>query len=76
MELGLKRGGETLPPPISYEKKGVELVFLIEGEKRFQDDVKEVRAGLQCGIKLGDFTEYLPEDIIECYTLEKVPQHL
>jgi len=44
--------------------------------KRFTDDVKEVRTGLECGIKLGDFSEYLPEDIIECYTLEKVPQQL
>ncbi|MGB9276098.1 MAG: translation initiation factor IF-2 [Terrimicrobiaceae bacterium] len=44
--------------------------------RRFQDDVKEVRAGLECGIKLGDFSEYLPEDTIECYTLEKVPQQL
>ena len=44
--------------------------------RRFTDDVKEVRSGLECGIKLGDFTEYLPEDIIECYTLEKVPQQL
>ena len=44
--------------------------------RRFTDDVKEVRAGLECGIKLGDFTEYQPEDVIECYTLEKVPQQL
>jgi translation initiation factor IF-2 len=44
--------------------------------RRFTDDVKEVRAGLECGIKLGDFSEYMPEDIIECYTLEKVPQQL
>ncbi len=44
--------------------------------KRFADDVKEVRAGLECGIKLGDFSEYMPEDIIECYTLEKIPQQL
>ena len=44
--------------------------------KRFADDVKEVRAGLECGIKLGDFIEYLPEDVIECYTLEKIPQQL
>ena len=44
--------------------------------KRFADDVKEVRAGLECGIKLGDFSEYLPEDVIECYTLEKIPQQL
>ena len=44
--------------------------------RRFQDDVKEVRAGVECGIKLGDYTEYQPEDIIECYQLEKVAQKL
>jgi translation initiation factor IF-2 len=44
--------------------------------RRFQDDVKEVRAGVECGIKLGDFTEYEVGDIIECYNLEKVPQQL
>ncbi|MFM8763342.1 MAG: translation initiation factor IF-2, partial [Spartobacteria bacterium] len=26
--------------------------------RRFADEVKEVRSGLECGIKLGDFTEY------------------
>jgi translation initiation factor IF-2 len=44
--------------------------------RRFQDDVKEVRAGVECGIKLGDYTEYEPGDIIECYSLEKVAQQL
>ncbi len=44
--------------------------------RRFTDDVKEVRAGLECGIKLGDYSEYQPEDVIECYTLEKIPQQL
>ncbi len=44
--------------------------------RRFQDDVKEVRNGLECGIKLGDFTEYEVGDVIECYTLEKVAQKL
>ena len=44
--------------------------------RRFQDDVKEVRAGVECGIKLGDFTEYEVGDIIECYNLEKVAQQL
>jgi translation initiation factor IF-2 len=44
--------------------------------RRFQDDVKEVRNGLECGIKLGDFTEYEVGDIIECYNLEKIPQKL
>jgi translation initiation factor IF-2 len=44
--------------------------------RRFQDDVKEVRNGLECGIKLGDFNEYEPGDVIECYLLEKFPQKL
>jgi translation initiation factor IF-2 len=44
--------------------------------RRFQDDVKEVRSGLECGIKLGDFTEYQVGDIIECYQLEAVAQKL
>jgi translation initiation factor IF-2 len=44
--------------------------------KRFQDDASEVRAGLECGVRLGDFSEYLPDDIIECYQLEKVAQTL
>ena len=44
--------------------------------KRFQDDASEVRAGLECGIRLGDFSEYLADDTIECYQLEKVPQTL
>jgi translation initiation factor IF-2 len=44
--------------------------------KRFQDDAAEVRAGLECGIRLGDFDEYLPDDIIECYQLEKFTQTL
>jgi translation initiation factor IF-2 len=44
--------------------------------RRFTEDVKEVRAGLECGIRLGDFSEYEVGDIIECYTLEKVAQVL
>src|SRR5207244_3496526 len=44
--------------------------------RRFQDEVKEVRNGLECGIKLGDFNEYQVGDIIECYQLEKIAQKL
>src|SRR6266446_6902690 len=44
--------------------------------RRFQDDVKEVRSGLECGIKLGDFGEYQVGDIIECYQLEQIAQKL
>ncbi|PTX94781.1 translation initiation factor IF-2 [Verrucomicrobia bacterium LW23] len=44
--------------------------------KRFQDEASEVRAGLECGVRLGDFNEYQVDDIIECYQLEKVTQAL
>jgi translation initiation factor IF-2 len=44
--------------------------------KRFQDDAAEVRAGLECGIRLGDFNDYLADDTIECYQLEKFTQTL
>jgi translation initiation factor IF-2 len=44
--------------------------------RRFTEDVKEVRNGLECGIKLGDFNDYEVGDVIECYTLEKVAQKL
>ncbi len=44
--------------------------------KRFQDDAGEVRAGLECGIRLGDFNDYLVDDVIECYQLEKFTQSL
>src|SRR5437764_2789333 len=35
--------------------------------RRFQDDVKEVRSGPECGSKLGDFSECQVGDIIEYY---------
>jgi len=44
--------------------------------RRFQDEVNEVRNGLECGIKLGKFNDYEAGDIIECYELEKLDQTL
>jgi translation initiation factor IF-2 len=44
--------------------------------RRFQDDVKEVRNGMECGIRLGGFDDYEEGDIIESYVLEKFPQQL
>jgi translation initiation factor IF-2 len=40
--------------------------------RRFKDDATEVRAGLECGIKLGEFNDYQAGDIIECYEVQKV----
>ncbi len=44
--------------------------------RRFKEDVKEVKVGLECGIKLGRFNDYLEGDVIECYELEKLEQTL
>jgi len=44
--------------------------------RRVHDDVDEVRAGVECGIRLGDFNDYEAGDIIECYLLEKIKQSL
>ncbi len=40
--------------------------------KRFKDDANEVRAGLECGIKLGDFNSYEIGDVIEVFEVQKV----
>jgi translation initiation factor IF-2 len=40
--------------------------------KRFKDDANEVRAGLECGIKLDDFNGYNAGDVIECFEIQKV----
>jgi translation initiation factor IF-2 len=44
--------------------------------RRFQDEVNEVRAGLECGIRIEGFSEIQVGDIVECYTIEKVAQKL
>jgi translation initiation factor IF-2 len=43
---------------------------------RFQDEVSEVRSGMECGIRLDGFNDFQVGDVIECYTLEKVAQKL
>jgi len=42
--------------------------------RRFQDEVNEVRAGMECGIRIEGFSEFQIGDNIECYTVEKVAQ--
>tara|TARA_B100001109_G_scaffold253744_1_gene252016 strand:+ start:2393 stop:4495 length:2103 start_codon:yes stop_codon:yes gene_type:complete len=44
--------------------------------RRIQDDVEEVKQGIECGIRLGEFNEYEEGDVIECYELEKINQTL
>lgn len=38
--------------------------------RRFSDDVKEVKAGLECGIKLDNFKDFEEKDTIQIYDIE------
>jgi translation initiation factor IF-2 len=44
--------------------------------RRFQDEVTEVRAGIECGIRIDGFNDYQVGDVIECYSQERVAQSL
>jgi translation initiation factor IF-2 len=44
--------------------------------RRFQDEVNEVRAGMECGIRIEGFTDIQVGDVIECYSIEKVAAKL
>jgi len=48
----------------------------ISSLKRFKDDVKEVKEGLECGIGLDDVKKYNENDIIEVYEIIKVKRKL
>jgi translation initiation factor IF-2 len=55
-------------------RRGKEIVHegRVAALKRFKDDANEVRAGLECGIKLDDFNGYKEGDIIETFEIQKV----
>ena len=51
---------------------------IFEGElaslKRFKDDVKEVKAGFECGLVFEGFDKMQEFDIVEAYTMVEVPR--
>jgi translation initiation factor IF-2 len=55
-------------------RRGKESVY--EGKvntlKRFKDDANEIRAGLECGIKIDDFNGYEKGDVIEIFEIQQV----
>ena len=55
-------------------------IVIYEGEvsslKRFKDDVKEVREGLECGIGIANFNDMKVGDVIESFTVEEVARTL
>ncbi len=57
-------------------RKGLIYEGVTQTLRRFQDEVNEVRAGMECGIRIEGFGDYQVGDVIECYTIEKVAPKL
>ena len=48
----------------------------IESLKHFKDDAREVKAGLECGIKIAGFDDVKVDDVLEFYEIVKVARTL
>ncbi|MEX2219123.1 MAG: translation initiation factor IF-2 [Phycisphaerales bacterium] len=48
----------------------------LEQLKRFKDDAKEVRAGMECGMKIAGYDDIKEGDILECYKNVEVKRTL
>ena len=48
----------------------------LEALKRFKDDVKEVREGFECGIRVSNYDDLKTDDIIEAYKIEEIRRTL
>jgi translation initiation factor IF-2 len=46
----------------------------ISSLKRFKEDVKEVRTGLECGLSIKNFNDIKPGDVIEAYEIVEIKQ--
>jgi translation initiation factor IF-2 len=57
-------------------RKGLIYEGGMQSLRRFQDEVNEVRAGMECGIRIDGFDDFQMGDSIECYTVEKVAPKL
>jgi len=56
------RNGVEISP-----EKGYEIASL----KRFKDDVREVKAGFECGLQIGNFNDVKPGDVLEFFKVEE-----
>jgi len=57
-------------------RKDVIYEGIAQSLRRFQDEVNEVRSGMECGIRIEGYSEFQVGDTIECYAIEKVAAKL
>jgi translation initiation factor IF-2 len=63
------RGGAVVYPP-SDRSAGLDSL------KRFKEDVREVREGFECGLKVAGYDDVKVDDVIEAYRIEQVQRTL
>lgn len=79
-KVGTIAGGMVTSGKITRDSK-VRLVrdgiVVYSGElgslKRFKDDVKEVKAGFECGLAIQNYNDIKENDVIEAYQMKEVP---
>ena len=79
-KVGTITGGMVTSGKITRDSK-VRLVrdgiVVYSGElgslKRFKDDVKEVKAGFECGLTIQNYNDIKENDVIEAYQMKEVP---
>ena len=69
-KVRLIRDGIVIYP--TAEGANAELASL----KRFKDDVKDVQAGMECGLTIKNYTDYKVGDVVEAYEQEEVKRTL
>ncbi|HLZ53990.1 MAG TPA: translation initiation factor IF-2, partial [Verrucomicrobiae bacterium] len=57
-------------------RKDVVYEGIAQSLRRFQDEVNEVRAGMECGIRIEGYSDFQTGDVIESYSVEKVAAKL
>jgi translation initiation factor IF-2 len=69
------REGEARRNAKARVKRGGKVIFTessISSLKRFNEDVREVRQGFECGVGLSSFHEFQEGDMIEFFIMERV----
>lgn len=68
------RDGQIIVPTADDLKR--ERHRAIASLRRFKDDVREVRAGMECGIRIENFDDIKPGDVIETYEIVETTRKL
>ncbi len=67
--IRLIRDGVIIYPP-------ADRAATLDSLKRFKDDVREVREGFECGLKIAGYDDVKKGDVIEAYKIEQVQRTL